>query len=198
MSVAAREGHVDVVTVLLANNADPNQATTDKYGTTPLHVAAIAGHVDVATVLLANYADPNKALTNSGATPMLMAAQQGHVDVVRVLLANNADPNITTTEGAWTWRMDSVEDGNTPALRPHRRRRLAPGARRCVNPYIIRIYFRTCVSFILLFKSKRCEQSTRAHSSFVVVGPLIFEPCLRDQCDLFTSTGWVITLSKTV
>eukprot|EP00729_Bicosta_minor_P023935 gene23935-biopygen29499 len=98
--LAAQHGHVDVVQVLVASNADVNQGeTTD--GATPMYVAAQEGHVDVVTVLVAGNADVNQAETTKGATPLFIAAQKGHVDVVTALVASNADVNqAKTTNGA--------------------------------------------------------------------------------------------------
>ena len=46
----AREGHVDVVSVLIQNGADVNAVNKDKW--TALHFALGNGHVDVAKVLI--------------------------------------------------------------------------------------------------------------------------------------------------
>ena len=55
--LAAGHGHVDVAIALLEHNADPNQATTDKYRRTPLYRAAGRGRSRLPTatdILLEN------------------------------------------------------------------------------------------------------------------------------------------------
>ena len=52
----------------MGQNADPNKATTDIVGATPLIVAAQNGHIDVATALLGHNVDPNKAMTDGAYT----------------------------------------------------------------------------------------------------------------------------------
>ena len=61
LHVAAAEGHVDAVRLLLENNSAARQKqkiidTQDDYGSTPLHIAATKGHVDVVRLLLENNA----------------------------------------------------------------------------------------------------------------------------------------------
>ena len=71
--MAAQEGYVDVVTVLLEQNADPNKSTTDDR-ITPLCMAAEYGHVDVVVLLVKHNADPNQArkiATRAGHTAVL-------------------------------------------------------------------------------------------------------------------------------
>eukprot|EP00729_Bicosta_minor_P025232 gene25232-biopygen13573 len=97
--MAAQNGYLPVVMLLVAYNADVNQARTDT-GATPVYTAAEEGHVDVVTALVASNADVNQARTDDGATPVFMAAQNGHVDVVKALVVGNADVNqAITTDG---------------------------------------------------------------------------------------------------
>ena len=57
LHLAAANGHVDVVKVLIQNGADVN--AVDEYKFTALHLAARHGHVDIAKVLIENGADVN-------------------------------------------------------------------------------------------------------------------------------------------
>eukprot|EP00729_Bicosta_minor_P003885 gene3885-biopygen17820 len=113
--LAAQEGHADVVELLLQNNADGNQATTDD-GTTPVFIAAEEGHVDVVQALVAGNADVNKAMPDDGATPVYIAAQKGHVDVVRVLVARNADVNQAKTTSGVTPVYVAAQNGHVEVV----------------------------------------------------------------------------------
>lgn len=81
--MAAREGHAEVVRVLLDAGADPNAANSDK---TPVRMAV------------------------SGKTTLMMAAEAGHAEVVRVLLSAGADPNAVDKE--WNTALDIAKANN--------------------------------------------------------------------------------------
>ena len=85
----ALSGHVDVVKVLIQNDADVNAVDKDKW--TPLHYAATK-HVDVAKVLIQNGADVN-AVDKTKWTTLHSAASNGHLDLAKVLIQNGADVN---------------------------------------------------------------------------------------------------------
>ena len=57
-SSPSQEGHVEIVTKLIAANADVNQA--DMEGVTPLWIACQMGHTEVVTALIAANADVNQ------------------------------------------------------------------------------------------------------------------------------------------
>ena len=67
LHLAARNGHKDVVHLLLDNGVEPDLYT--KYGMTPLHIAALIGHIDVVQLLLDRGAKPNIQCQN-GSTPL--------------------------------------------------------------------------------------------------------------------------------
>jgi hypothetical protein len=86
LTLAAREGHVNVVRVLKEGKANVNQGITDA-GWTTLMLAAQHGHENVVRVLLEEgKANVNQARTDDGCTALIAAAQEGHANVVRVLL----------------------------------------------------------------------------------------------------------------
>ena len=86
LTMAAQNGHVDVVRLLLqATGIEFNQALRD--GTTSLTIAAHNGYVDVVRELINRGANVNQA-RRDGATPLFIAVVRGHVDVVRELLQN--------------------------------------------------------------------------------------------------------------
>ena len=74
-SIAAWQGHLAVVTKLIAAGADVNKARTDD-GSTPLFMAAEKGHLTVVTKLIAAGALVDKAETDDGTTPLYIAAQR--------------------------------------------------------------------------------------------------------------------------
>ena len=66
----------DVVRVLLAFGADPNQRGHNDYG--PLHVAAVEGNVEAARMLLEAGADPDvRTRIDDHETPAELAARKG-------------------------------------------------------------------------------------------------------------------------
>ena len=87
--IAAQEGHLPVVKLLLDRGADVNPAMTNE-GYTPLLIAAREGHLPVVQLLLDRGADGSQA-NDDGNTPLLIATQQGHLPVVQLLLDRGAN-----------------------------------------------------------------------------------------------------------
>ena len=71
ISLAADNGHGEVVGLLMKLGADINKAAN--HGQTPLHCAACYGHAHVVQMLVAGGADVNKA-TKYGQTPLDVAS----------------------------------------------------------------------------------------------------------------------------
>ena len=86
--LAAEAGHVDVVTHLLACQADMRQS--NKFGECPLHRASQNGHVHVVEALLRGGAAVN-AQTAERETPLLIAAGRGDLVVALALIRHGAD-----------------------------------------------------------------------------------------------------------
>jgi ankyrin repeat protein len=98
---AAREGHLDIVRLLLDRGVDPN-ASLPGDGTALIE-AASEGHVDVAEVLLQRGAAVN--LVPQGAeTALIRAADEGYLPMVQLLVANGADVN----QGIWVVRTGAI------------------------------------------------------------------------------------------
>ena len=99
---AAKNGHAEVVNVLLEDNCvdieqtgtvNSNEQTIE--GATAMWCAANAGHLDVVKVLVKHKADVNHT-TRSNSTPLRAACFDGHLDVVKYLMENGADITITS------------------------------------------------------------------------------------------------------
>lgn len=90
---AAQGSHLDVLQVLLAAGARPDER--DRSGGTALGEAVERRRVDVIRVLLSGGANPN--LGSSGEPLLMGAVSQGDADVVAALLEGNADPNIANS-----------------------------------------------------------------------------------------------------
>jgi uncharacterized protein len=115
---AVRQGHADVVKVLVEAGADVNQISPgDK--STPLVVATINGHFDIGTYLLDKGANPNLASDN-GVAPLYgtlnlqwapkalypqprayLQQQTTYLDYMKRLLDQGADPNARLGRKVW-------------------------------------------------------------------------------------------------
>jgi ankyrin repeat protein len=86
---AAAIGNAELVTILLAADADPNNGGCR----VPLGIAAGHGYSHVVKLLLQAGADPN-ARDMEGDTSLHMAAFSGSLETVRLLVEAGADPMI--------------------------------------------------------------------------------------------------------
>jgi hypothetical protein len=82
LHMAAREGHKDLVELLLANKADVH--TKNAEGETPLFLATKFGYKVVVELILANSADVN-AKDKYGRTPLRLAVAYNHKDIDELL-----------------------------------------------------------------------------------------------------------------
>ncbi|KAJ5710525.1 hypothetical protein N7488_004681 [Penicillium malachiteum] len=83
ISLAALNGHTDVVKLFLDYNIDPNPR--DIHSKIPLIEASYGGHHETVRLLLSRGAHPDPKDT-FGRTPFLWACYNGSVEVVRILL----------------------------------------------------------------------------------------------------------------
>ena len=90
LSCAARNGHSDVVALLIAKGADVN--TKDAWHRTPLYHAAAAGATEVVRLLLSKGANVN-AKDAMDEMPLHVAAIEGRLDTARLLLSSGANVN---------------------------------------------------------------------------------------------------------
>ncbi len=81
---ASRAGHIDIVRLLLTNNADPN-VRTNSGKDTPLHRAAYQGHEPIVAALLLKGADPFMQNAD-GQTALHKSCSRNWESVTRTLL----------------------------------------------------------------------------------------------------------------
>jgi ankyrin repeat domain-containing protein 17 len=100
LTLAAENGHTDVVDVLIKSGAEVDQADPEK-GFTPLMKASRAGQSCTVQYLLTNYANPtngtplidvNKTTLNNEFTALSLACQNSHLQIVELLLQYGANP----------------------------------------------------------------------------------------------------------
>ena len=96
--IAARNGHLNSVKILLRYGADIQARGTLNIeddvieGCTPLWAAAATGYLDVVKLLIEQNADVDGRISNGG-TPLKAAAYDGYLDTVRCLVESGADVN---------------------------------------------------------------------------------------------------------
>ena len=83
LHLAAENGHLQVVDLLISKNANFNEKEKDT-GLTPLHLAAKEGHLKIAEVLLAKGTEVN-AKSSDDKTPLNLANRNDHKDILRLL-----------------------------------------------------------------------------------------------------------------
>jgi len=144
---AARNGHVEVVKVLLDNHADVkardtfhaavkkrhtgivkslvgvvqgllgNRADVNAGHITALHYAAGNGHTETVMLLLDHNADVNDRRFTDGFTALQWASQQGHTETVKLLLDRHADINAKTTDQNVTALHGASQEGHTETVK---------------------------------------------------------------------------------
>ena len=87
MALAAQDGHLEVVKLLLSFPGNPNIPCID--GRTPIYTAAENGHIEIVKLLMSLMETPNTP-TNKGRTPMHCAAYNGHIEIIRLLMSTTA------------------------------------------------------------------------------------------------------------
>ena len=88
LSIAAANGHTEVVELLLDGGADPNKASPKDQ--TPLHVVTAIGYPRIVKLLIDRGAKVNNADEN-GATPLHVAASLGNWRMYKLLVDRGAN-----------------------------------------------------------------------------------------------------------
>eukprot|EP00439_Symbiodinium_sp_Y106_P007963 s904_g1.t1 len=96
---AAQNGHLDVVSFLLEEDADKDTVTN--VGATPVIVAAHGGHLEVVCMLIEKHADKH-ASSNDGSIAVFVASEKGYIDVVHVLIEMGADKDAARNDDGAT------------------------------------------------------------------------------------------------
>ena len=99
LMLAASEGHLEVVELLLNTWAYAFKNAEDSNGNTALMLAASEGHLEVVELLLKVGAN-KEATDNDGQTALILAASKGHLEVVKMLLKAGAKVDATSIKGA--------------------------------------------------------------------------------------------------
>ncbi|KAF0721988.1 hypothetical protein Ae201684_018769 [Aphanomyces euteiches] len=89
----SRNGHVDMVNLLLSHGAD-----VGANGDLPLHCASFWGHLDIVKVLLVHCASANR-INKNYCTPLHLAAKRRHLEIVQLLLSVCGDMNKKLKDG---------------------------------------------------------------------------------------------------
>ena len=97
LAYASRNGHRQIVKMLLAFGADPGHKCT--HGTEALAIACRGGYVNIASLLLEKSANVN-ATARAGITALHHAAHCGYCNFVQLLLDEGADIDATNETGA--------------------------------------------------------------------------------------------------
>ena len=113
LHLAAREGHLEIVDILIGAGAEAG-ATTRIGDYTPLHLAGGAGHADVVGALLDAGGDPGAVTTSSGVTPLHLAAEARDGEgAVRLLLEHGAPVNARERSAGQTPLMFAAAAGRS-------------------------------------------------------------------------------------
>jgi quinoprotein dehydrogenase-associated probable ABC transporter substrate-binding protein len=107
---AVRFGFVDLATVLLDHNADPNQTNLGHW--TALMYAAWDDSPEMVTVL-AKHGAKLDAVDNDGLTPLAIASQNAKIKAAEALVTAGADVNSPVAKGGYTPLMLAALSGSS-------------------------------------------------------------------------------------
>ncbi|XP_064551187.1 uncharacterized protein LOC135437229 isoform X1 [Drosophila montana] len=109
LNIASRNGHLEVVKLLLSFSQPCNDGTgrmkrvdvnhADRDGWTPLRSASWGGHSEVVRLLIAQPACKIDLADKEGRTALRAAAWSGHEDILKLLIESGADVNSVDRQG---------------------------------------------------------------------------------------------------
>ncbi|XP_030371679.1 ankyrin repeat domain-containing protein 50 isoform X2 [Scaptodrosophila lebanonensis] len=109
LNIAARNGHLEIVKLLLSFAQPCNDGTgrmkrvdvnhADRDGWTPLRSASWGGHTEVVKLLIAQPACKIDLADKEGRTALRAAAWSGHEDILKILIESGADVNSVDRQG---------------------------------------------------------------------------------------------------
>ncbi|XP_037949813.1 uncharacterized protein LOC119680877 [Teleopsis dalmanni] len=109
LNIAARNGHLDVVKLLLNFTQPCNDGTgrmrridvnhADRDGWTPLRSASWGGHTEVVKLLILQPSCKIDLADKEGRTALRAAAWSGHEDILKILIESGADVNSVDRQG---------------------------------------------------------------------------------------------------
>ncbi|KAH8406656.1 hypothetical protein KR222_001949 [Zaprionus bogoriensis] len=109
LNIAARNGHLEVVKLLLSFSQPCNDGTgrmkrvdvnhADRDGWTPLRSASWGGHSEVVRLLISQPACKIDLADKEGRTALRAAAWSGHEDILKLLIESGADVNSVDRQG---------------------------------------------------------------------------------------------------
>ncbi|MHC4662573.1 MAG: ankyrin repeat domain-containing protein [Planctomycetota bacterium] len=105
LHVAARNGHIKVMELLLKKGADVD--AINLMSATPLQLAIGANQKETVKFLTENAADI-RTVDRAGKTPLIWAAERGHVDFVKILIDRSVKLNVVDKNGmtALDWAIE--------------------------------------------------------------------------------------------
>ena len=96
LMLAAKNGHADVVKLMMDRIPDKNPKTFD--GRCPIHFAASKGHFQTVQLIMEEIQDKNPK-TDRGITPLHLASQNGHLEICKLIIVNvNNKKKFTSTK----------------------------------------------------------------------------------------------------
>ncbi|KAK3688998.1 ankyrin repeat-containing domain protein [Podospora appendiculata] len=112
LQLAAEEGYLDMIDIVLKARANVNAPVGEVEGATALQIAAIKGFIGIAKLLLDLGADPNAPRAHEfGRTALEGAAEYGRIDMIELLLRSGVEILSAGTGDSICARLSLLRDG---------------------------------------------------------------------------------------